>query len=367
MKISDIPSHDSAAFFTLAHVCEPNDPLVNNALRTMRPGEVLAALAHGGLRRQRKNAFTDRLSQFNLERELEYTEHIGATFVTRGSVGWPRQLDSLEEESPWVLWSLGSADSRVLAVKSLAIVGTRNCTPYGQSVARHWAAEVATMGVTVVSGGALGIDIAAHQGALDADQPTVCVVASGVQARYPISNERVFARIIDNGVIVSESPPRESPRRQRFLTRNRIIAALTLGTLVIEASTRSGTASTATRAQALGRPVMGVPGSIYSPQSEGIHSMIVEGSAVLTPSIGSVLREIHCEVARATPEATVPDWRSLSQRDLDVWEALPRRGVCTVDSLPSVAHRTLSEVIASLTELEIRGMAKPRDNGWQRC
>lgn len=366
MKANQIPSGSREAFFTLAHLCEPGDPIINSALASFSPSEVIEQLLVGVLRPQSKPRIAQRFSEFSLAKELDYSESIGAKFITRGEMGWPRQLDSLESEVPWVIWSLGSADFRMLSVKSLAIIGTRACTPYGRDIALRWAGELSCSGLTVVSGGALGIDIAAHSGALQTGNPTLCVLAGGVQVRYPAANEHVFNKIVDCGSILSESPPREHPRRQRFLTRNRIIAALTLGTLIVEASSRSGTVSTATRAQDMGRFVMGVPGSINSPQSEGVHTLITQKVATFAPSPHEVMRIMNLQTREISKPVTALDWRSLPQRELDVWEALPRKGGCSVEDLQTKSLRSLTEIMASLTELELKNMARSDGFLWRR-
>lgn len=367
MKPSDIPSTSREALFTLAHLCEPADRLINRALTRQSPERVIQDLLTGALKPASQGTFADRFTEFNLARELEYTEQIHAAFHTRGEIGWPRQLGALGPDEPWVLWSLGSADFRLLALQSLAIVGTRACTAYGQRVALDWAAEISDSAVTVVSGGAVGIDIAAHRGALSVGAPTLCVLAGGVQARYPASNENVFHQIMDSGVIISESPPQQAPRRQRFLTRNRIIAALTQATLIVEASSRSGTASTAAWAESIQRPILGVPGSVYSAASEGIHAMMCEGKAILVHSPRDVLELLNIHHVSMQNQEKVLDWRSLSQPELDVWESIPKKGETLASNLAMQCSLPLPHVMAILTELQLKNMVKTDGVAWKRA
>ncbi len=366
MKVDQLPGNDRDAYFVLAHLCEPADEIVNRALMTHGPVSVIEMLLAGRIKPLSRPRIHNAFAEFSLEKECDFAHAIGSRFITRGETGWPQQLDCLAEEAPWVLWSLGSADFRILSLKSLAIVGARACTPYGREVAIRWSGELSESGLTIVSGGAIGIDVSAHQGALQVGAPTLCVLAGGVHSRYPASNEHVFAKIMDCGAIVSESPPRQEPRRQRFLTRNRIIAALTLGTLVIEASNRSGTESTATRAHQMNRTVMGVPGSVQSTQSEGVHDLISQGVASFVASPADVLRAMKLEPQKLPDKQQTLDWRSLSQRELDVWEALPQRGGCLPADLIGKANHSLPEIIASLTELEIKEMARSDGFVWRR-
>lgn len=366
MRPNEIPANSREAFFTLAHLCEPADPAINRELVNKSPEQVIQELLTGEIKPASRATFADRFTKFNLRAEIEYTNHIRATYVTRGEVGWPRQLSKLGADEPWVLWSLGAADFRLIASQSLAIVGMRACTNYGQQVAFNWSAEIADSGVTVVSGGAIGVDIAAHKGALSVLSPTLCVLAGGVQARYPASNEHVFHQVMDTGVIISESPPREAPRRQRFLTRNRIIAALTKATLIVEASRRSGTASTASWAESIGRPIFGVPGSVYSAASEGIHHMMAEGRAILVHSPRDLLELVNIQQAQPSNSVTVMDWRSLTQLELDVWESLPKKGHALAADIATRCGISLPSVIAVLTELNVKNMACTDGVSWRR-
>jgi DNA processing protein len=366
MKPNEIPACDRDAFFTLSHLCEPADGAVSEALAAAPPQKVIERLLVGDLKKNSRTFVADRFAKFSLERELDFCESINAQFITRGEIGWPRQLADLDETEPWTIWSLGSADFRLACLRSIAIVGTRDLTPYGRGIAREWAGEIARKGPTVLSGGAIGIDISAHKGALSVQKPTVCVLAGGVHARYPSSNEHVFSEIMDSGILISESPPRESPRRQRFLTRNRLIAALTQITLVVEASRRSGSASTAGHAHALGRTVLGVPGSVHSAQSEGVHNLIAAGTAILVNSVDDVMRHFSLAMPDEQRAEANNDWRSLPQRELDVWESIPCRGGIQVEEIVSKAQWHISDVMASLTELTLRGLVTSDGIIWKR-
>ena len=195
---------------------------------------------------------------------------------------WPEQLSTLKVP-PILLIVKGEV--KAFAQQSLAIVGTRNPTPYGIRNAEDFAAGFVDRGWAVISGGAYGIDSAAHKGALIAEGVTIAVTASGLDSTYPAGNQRLFDEIAENGAIVTEYLPGSIARPHRFLIRNRLIAALSHGTLVVEAAFRSGSLRTARDAAELLRPVMAIPGPINVPTSEGCHRLIGERSAELVSSV----------------------------------------------------------------------------------
>lgn len=206
----------------------------------------------------------------------------GGELLTPEDALWPSALNDLEVP-PVALVVKG--DIEVLNHHSLAIVGTRNPTPYGIRNAQEFAAGFVDRGWSIVSGGAYGIDSAAHKGALIAEGVTVAVTASGLDSTYPAGNQRLFDEIVENGAIVTEYLPGAIARPHRFLVRNRLIAALSRGTVVVEAAFRSGSLRTARDAANLMRPVMAIPGAINAPTSEGCHRLIGERSAELVSSV----------------------------------------------------------------------------------
>ena len=171
----------------------------------------------------------------------------------------------------------------------MAVVGSRSATTYGAGVAAELAAHVAGEGVTVVSGAAFGIDQAAHRGALAARGPTVAVLACGVDRAYPAAHRDLLTYIAETGLVVSEAPPGCAPTKLRFLSRNRIIAAVSLGTVVVEAAVRSGALNTANWATSVNRILMGVPGPVTSAPSEGVHELLRSKDAALVTRGADVL------------------------------------------------------------------------------
>ena len=213
----------------------------------------------------------------------------GSIFLTPDSPEWPETLNDLGAPP---IGLVVKGDLSALSERSLAIVGTRNPTPYGVRIAGDFAAGFVDREWSIVSGGAYGIDSAAHKGALIAEGRTVAVLAAGIDVAYPAGNARLFAEIAENGALISEVLPGAHAIPSRFLTRNRIIAALSQATLVVEAAFRSGSLRTARDAAELMRPVMAIPGPISAPTSEGCHRLIGERAAEIVTSVTDAIELI---------------------------------------------------------------------------
>jgi DNA processing protein len=225
----------------------------------------------------------------NLSAIYQSLEKCGGELLTPEDSLWPSVLNDLEIPP---IGLIVKGDFEILARKSLAIVGTRNPTPYGVRIASDFAAGFVDREWAIVSGGAYGIDSAAHKGALIAEGITIAVTASGLDSPYPAGNQRLFDEIIESGAIITEYLPGMAARPHRFLVRNRLIAAISGATLVVEAAFRSGSLRTARDAAQLMRPVMAVPGPITSPTSDGCHRLIGERSAELVTSVADALELI---------------------------------------------------------------------------
>ena len=217
---------------------------------------------------------------------VDSLEKTGSKFLTPESPEWPAALNDLQAIP---IGLVVNGDISSLADRSLAIVGTRNPTPYGVRIAGDFAAGFTDREWSIVSGGAYGIDSAAHKGALIAEGRTIAVLAAGIDVAYPAGNARLFAEISENGALVSEVLPGAHAIPSRFLTRNRIIAALSQATLVVEAAFRSGSLRTARDAAELMRPVMAIPGPINAPTSEGCHRLIGERAAEIVTSVSDAI------------------------------------------------------------------------------
>ncbi|MFC0508529.1 DNA-processing protein DprA [Micromonospora costi] len=309
------------------------------------------------------------------------TERLGARIVTPEDEEWPARLADLkglrlldafrrvdtETDPPLCFWVRGGWPLGEALERSVAVVGARAATGYGTHVATEMGYALADRDWTVVSGGAFGIDAAAHRGALNAGGLTVAVLACGVDRPYPMGNTALFDRIADTGLLVSEWPPGADPLRPRFLIRNRVIAAGTLGTVVVEASARSGATQTAHRALAIGRPAMAVPGPVTSAMSVGTHELLREHpKARLVTGVPHVLEEVGRIGADLAPPARGPD-RPTDALDDDarsVLEAMPRRGTVGVERLASRAGVDIRTALRKLSLLEELALVARRDDGY---
>ena len=234
-------------------------------------------------------AITQAISAFNADESLAAIAQSGGVFITPEDLGWPMRVNQLTIPP---LGLIVKGDISILNNPSLAIVGTRNPTPYGVRLAGDFASGFVDRQWDIISGGAYGIDTAAHRGALVAEGRTIAVIASGIDVQYPAGNARLFDEICESGAIVSEVMPGVTAMPHRFLIRNRLIAALSLSTLVVEAAFRSGSLRTARDAAELLRPVMAIPGPISSPSSEGCHRLIGERAAELVTSVADAMELI---------------------------------------------------------------------------
>ena len=246
-------------------------------------------LLDGGYDTIKYGHLIEKISSFNCDESLAAIANADGTFITPESGEWLKSVDDLAVP-PIALIVKG--DCTILSERSLAIVGTRNPTPYGIRIAGDFAAGFVDRDWQIISGGAYGVDTAAHRGALVAEGRTIAVIASGIDIQYPAGNSRLFDEICENGAIVSEVMPGVIAMPHRFLTRNRLIAAISVSTLVVEAAFRSGSLRTARDAAELMKPVMAIPGPINSPSSEGCHRLIGERAAELVTSVADAVELI---------------------------------------------------------------------------
>jgi DNA processing protein len=320
-----------------------------------------------------------RLPRADPRRALDALAEMDGALLVPGDQAWPVALADLGTLAPLCLWGRGTADLRSLTARSVAIVGARAATAYGEQVAGDLAAGLADAGATVVSGGAYGIDVAAHRGALVAGGATVALLAGGVDRPYPAGNRRVLDAIVtEGGALVAESPPGTPPVRSRFLLRNRLIAAVTGATVVVEAAWRSGALSTAARAVALLRPLGAVPGPVTSMASAGCHRLLRDGYAVCVTDAAEVLELLGvpggpvgvgptpvggpdvgpsrwADVQDAAPSAGSDEGRVL--------DALRSRRWRSVDEIARTTGLGWSAVGAVLGVLELRGRATRGEGG----
>jgi DNA processing protein len=284
----------------LFHAVEPGDKFWIDEISRIGPDQTLANLLNPKFSNGRRSLsrIRERLAT-NPEVLIEEIEAAGGRFITEEDQEWPHQLEDLIAP-PIGLIVRGELPS----CNSVSIVGTRNPTPYGARIASEFAAGFADRNVPVISGGAFGIDTHAHRGALAAEGKTIAVLASGISIRYPAANERIFSEIIECGALISEVMPNERARPERFLTRNRLIAALARCTIVVEAAFRSGSLRTARDAAELLRLVLAVPGPINSPTSDGCHRLIGERCAEIVTSVPDAMELLTAQACTLCADAT---------------------------------------------------------------
>lgn len=369
---------DAEARLALSLVVEPGDPRLVPLLDEHGAGAVVSAIRDGGapLASHLPDAWRDAAPR--LERDVAAAraraDEQGLRWVVPGDREWPAGLDDLDHVephggttgAPLGLWVRGPADLAGLAEQAVAVVGARSCTAYGSDCAAEIAADVADQGGTVVSGAAFGIDAAAHRGALVQHRPTVAVLACGADVEYPRTHASLLRRIGQDGLVVSEQAPGQVPMRSRFLSRNRIIAALAVGTVVVEAARRSGSLNTLYWADALGRVTMGVPGPVTSQQSAGVHQAVRDGRAVLV----TTGREVLDAVAGLTADVAEPARADDTERDRlgrlarRVLDALSFEQARTGADVAASARGSRAEVAELLTALERQGLCIHVGDRW---
>jgi DNA processing protein len=320
--------------------------------------------------------WTPRIPDLAPERDLATLERLGGALLIPEYDGWPQALADLDLSMPLCLWIRGNVSAGFPELeRTVSLVGSRDSTSYGSAVASDLAAGLVQRGFTVASGGAYGIDAQAHRASLATvpeghPMPTIAFAACGVDRYYPAGNEELLRRIVGHGLLVSEVAPGSSPTRWRFLQRNRLIAALSAATVVVEARWRSGALNTAHHAAGLGRPVGAVPGSVHSANSAGCHRLLRDGSAVCVSDAAEVA-ELASPIGRemaADPEQARAEHDGLNVEDILLLDALPVRSSSTTDKLAAVAGLSTAGVRAGLGRLELGGLAERTfDGGWRRA
>ncbi|GAA1927947.1 DNA-processing protein DprA [Nocardioides marmoribigeumensis] len=308
---------------------------------------------------------------------LDRARRVGIRYVVPGDDEWPAQLMDLDGTetlngmagAPLGLWVRGAGSLVSLCERSVAVVGSRSCTPYGEGVAGDISAHLTRAGRTVVSGAAFGIDTAAHRAALGSAGPTVAVLAGGVDKAYPVRNTELLREICRDGVVVSEALPGWAPARHRFLARNRLIAALTRGTVVVEAAVRSGALNTASWAGLLHRVVMGVPGPVVNASSEGVHELLHAGTASLV-SRGEHVEDLVGavgEVLWTPPRAPETLFDLLRDDDRRVLEAVPVASAAPLASIARTAGVPTTAARESLLRLQEEGWVLGAAGAWRQA
>lgn len=354
----------------LTRLVEPGDETVGRWLRELGPVALLRALCGEGkpppgASGQRMAGCALRADRLDPAADLAMIAGCGGRFVCPGDLEWPGQLDDLKDARPVGLWVRGPARLRMWALRSVAVVGARACSDYGSHVAATLGAGLAERGWVVVSGAAHGVDGAAHRGALAAGGATVAVLASGADVPYPRGHTELIERIAEQGLVLAELPPGAHPSRSRFVLRNRVIAALTRGTVVVEAQYRSGSLVTARRALRLGRFTMGVPGPVTSGLSAGVHELLRREAVLVTDA--DEVAELVGGIGELAPERRGP----LVERDLldpvtaGVLEALSARGGNNVRDVARDSGTSCEAALGRLYELLALGFVERHGDRWE--
>lgn len=367
----------------LTCVAEPGDKILGVLLRSCPPTEIVAALTAGrapaplptgpagetlGATRldQALARWAARLGSAPTEAQLDAWRRAGIRLVVPGDTEWPGQLDILGDARPWGLWVRGHADLRYACLRSVAVVGTRAATAYGAHMCSEISVALAERGWTLISGGAYGIDGAAHRAALAVDGVTLAVLACGLDQAYPPGHDRLFRQLREKGAMVSEWPPGRTPTRHAFLVRNRVITALSRGTVVVEAALRSGALNTARHARDQQRPLMALPGPVTSSQSAGCHEIIREWGAVCVTGAQDVM-----DLLSFTGETARPGRGPVLPRDeLDpvqrrVLEAVPAKAGQGPARIAVAAGVDFDTVMWCLGALAAAGFTERCDRGWR--
>lgn len=387
IPVSDVVPFDLADPLLVAaawsRLVEPGDRAAGAVISGLGARPALeAVLAGAPLGEPRLDAalqrWRARVGQLHPVRDIAELRALGGAVLHRGDPRWPESLHDLGDAEPHCLWVRG--DPSLLAAArggGIAVVGARASSAYGEHVAADLVAALVADGRVVVSGGAFGIDAVAHRVALASGGHTVAVMAGGLDRFYPPAHHDLLERVSREGCVVAEVPPGFRPSRSRFLTRNRLIAALAAGCVVVEAGWRSGTLSTANHASDLMRPVGAVPGPVTSAASAGCHRLIREGQAVcvcdaedvreLVGTMGAAVGSAGASQgdSEGKPGLAWPD--GLGERERRVWDALPARASAALDSIARVAGLTPAETRAALGRLDTQGLASKDAGRYRRA
>lgn len=361
---------------TWTGLAEPGDRIAGRLVAVLGAPRALAAVverwsptelaaAVGGLPEdeldQAQQRWQPRLNSANALLALRQAARFGTRLRIPGDELWPEVMNDLEEHAPLALWTRGTDGALEALPRSIALVGARAATGYGEHITMEASAGLVDRGYAIVSGAAYGIDGMAHRAALASHGQTIAFLAGGVDRFYPTGHEALLTRIVEFGVVVSELPPGSAPTKWRFLQRNRLIAAAARATVVLEAGWRSGSINTAGHAATLSRPVGAVPGPVTSAASAGCHRLIREHGAILvtTPEEMAELAPLEPLPARAPGAASDPE----GTRVLD---ALSARSPRQPRDIAARSGLSVADVEAVLGRLELDGAVREAERGWLR-
>ncbi|MGV8857566.1 DNA-processing protein DprA [Rhodoglobus sp.] len=390
---------------TWSGLAEPGDRLAGRALQQLGPARALSAVVEhwdaerfaieleadgdpvsGDDMRQAIDRWMPRLKSDTALIALRQAARFGARLLTPDDTLWPGRLNDLDWHAPSALWVRGTDTALAGIVDGIALVGARAATGYGEHITMEASAGLVDRGYTIVSGAAYGIDGMAHRAALASQGLTVAFLAGGVDRFYPSGHDSLLTRIVENGAVISELPCGSPPTKWRFLQRNRLIAAASLATIVLEAGWRSGSLNTAGHAAALGRPLGAVPGPVTSAASAGCHRLIRDYDAVcvtnpdqmaeLAPLAEKATKtsgadagaDLRARSSNSDPAASPENSDSESQQSSEatrLFDALSARSARTTDDIAARSGLALTTVRAQLGLLELDGRVTETERGWK--
>lgn len=362
------PQDDRGCRVAWSRLIEPGDVAGWQFVADHGPGEGLRLLIEqGSAAPGAHDRWAVRLDQVDPVRDLAVAARFGGGVLVPGDPDWPGGLDDLGTSRPVCLWVRGALPVARSCARSVAVVGARTATCYGTDLTSSIVLGCVEAGFTVISGGAYGIDAAAHRAALAAQGATVAVLANGIDRFYPSGNDRLLRQVAEQGCVLSEVPPGSSPTRFRFLQRNRLIAALASATVVVEAAWRSGAQNTANHALGLGRPVGACPGPVTSALSAGCHRLLRQG-ALCVCDAGEVIELASAIGDAAAPEpVVVPEPHDgLNGEQLRVYEFVPVRKPVSLDAISRSAGLEPATVRPVLAWLVGRGLVIGVHGHWVR-
>ncbi|MFL6144535.1 MAG: DNA-processing protein DprA [Labedaea sp.] len=360
-------------------VAEPPAPALAALVESVGPVRAAAMVRAGEVSAPVLDETSARRGEDHADEDLANAARAGARLIAPEDSDWPAwQLLALDQgaardlrwaRAPLGLWVRGGEQLSELVDRAVSVVGARAATGYGEHVAAEFGHGLASQGWTIVSGAAYGIDGAAHRGALAAGGRTVAVLGCGIDTGYPAGHSGLIDRIAETGLVISEYAPGTPPARHRFLVRNRLIASLSAGTVVVEAGVRSGARNTAGSAAALGRELMAVPGPITSAMSIGCHELLRSGLAIPVTSVAEVLESAGRlgETFAPSPAGPRRPTDGLVDEALRVHEALTTRAGTSSERIAIDSGVPLPRVRAILPELELTGLAQRCEAGWRRA
>jgi DNA processing protein len=373
-----------AARIALAHLVEPGNRDLGDLVLRVGPVTALQRLCAGDVCDKLRDASSARLAVANPDvvahKAVEHADRLGVRIVTPEDEEWPHQLidlarlsrdvaDAIQRDTypPQCLWLRGPWPLAPACEKAVAIVGARASTAYGDHVATDLGFGLSNRGWTVVSGGAFGIDAAAHRGALAGVGCTIAVLACGIDRPYPISHTTLFDRIAEQGLLLTEWPPGADPHRRRFLIRNRVIAALTRGTVMVEANIRSGARFTLNRARNLGRLAMAVPGPVTSAMSVGSHEELRIEGCTLVANVDHIIETVGQIGVDLTPIVRAPeDARDrLTPLQRQILDGVRPRKILTAEQIAEVVGASTRDARRTLPGLETAKFVTARDGGYR--